>query len=57
MFVPLAAAIPEYASHIALVGIGVVMLGNAVEVAWDNLTYAIPAGMTIMVMPFTFSIA
>ncbi len=56
-FVPLAAAIPEYASHIALVVIGVVMLGNAVEVAWDDLTYAIPAGMTIMVMPFTFSIA
>ncbi|WP_049980393.1 NCS2 family permease [Halolamina rubra] len=56
-FVPLAAAIPEYASHIALVVIGVVMLGNAVEIAWDDLTYAIPAGMTIMVMPFTFSIA
>ncbi|WP_394325726.1 NCS2 family permease [Halolamina pelagica] len=56
-FVPLAAGIPEYASHIALVVIGVVMLGNAVEIAWDDLTYAIPAGMTIMVMPFTFSIA
>jgi AGZA family xanthine/uracil permease-like MFS transporter len=56
-FVPIAAGIPEYASHIALVVIGVVMLGNAVEVAWDDLTYAIPAGMTIMVMPFTFSIA
>ncbi|MFW5948766.1 MAG: NCS2 family permease [Halolamina sp.] len=57
VFVPLAAAIPEYASHIALVVIGVVMLGNAVAVAWDDLTYAIPAGLTIMVMPFTFSIA
>jgi len=56
-FVPLAAGIPEYASHLALVVIGVVMLGNAVEIAWDDLTYAIPAGMTIMVMPFTFSIA
>ncbi|GAB7011823.1 NCS2 family permease [Halolamina salina] len=56
-FVPIAAGIPEYASHIALVVIGVVMLGNAVEIAWDDLTYAIPAGMTIMVMPFTFSIA
>ncbi|GAB7094561.1 NCS2 family permease [Halolamina litorea] len=56
-FVPLAAAIPMYASHIALVVIGIVMLGNAVAVAWDDLTYAIPAGLTIMVMPFTFSIA
>ncbi|MFB6304463.1 MAG: NCS2 family permease [Haloferacaceae archaeon] len=55
--VPLAAAIPLYASHIALVVIGVVMLGNVVEVAWDDITYAIPAGMTILVMPFTYSIA
>ncbi|MFB6123035.1 MAG: NCS2 family permease, partial [Haloferacaceae archaeon] len=50
-------AIPLYASHIALVVIGVVMLRNVVEVAWDDVTYAIPAGMTILVMPFTYSIA
>ena len=56
-FVPLAAAVPEYASHLALVVIGIIMLGNAVEVDWDDLTHAIPAGMTILVMPFTFSIA
>jgi len=57
VFVPLAAAIPEYASHLALVVVGIIMLGNAVEVEWDDLTSAIPAGMTILVMPFTFSIA
>ena len=56
-FVPLAAAVPEYASHLALVVIGIIMLGNAVEVDWDDLTHAIPAGMTILIMPFTFSIA
>jgi len=55
--VPLAAAIPLYASHIALVVIGVVMLGNVVDIAWDDPSYAIPAGMTILVMPFTYSIA
>ncbi|MFB6157709.1 MAG: NCS2 family permease [Haloferacaceae archaeon] len=55
--VPLAAAVPLYASHIALVVIGVVMLGSVVEVAWDEITYAVPAGMTVLVMPFTFSIA
>ncbi|MFB6129520.1 MAG: solute carrier family 23 protein, partial [Salinigranum sp.] len=55
--VPLAAAIPQYASHIALVVIGVVMLGNVVEVAWDDVTNAIPAGLTILIMPFTYSIA
>jgi AGZA family xanthine/uracil permease-like MFS transporter len=56
-FVPLATAIPLYASHIALVVIGVVMLRNVAEIAWDDITYAVPAGMTILVMPFTFSIA
>jgi AGZA family xanthine/uracil permease-like MFS transporter len=56
-FVPLAAAIPSYASHLALVIIGIIMLGNATEVDWDDMTNAIPAGMTILVMPFTFSIA
>ncbi|MFC4359522.1 NCS2 family permease [Halobium salinum] len=55
--VPLATAVPLYASHIALVVIGVVMLGNVVDIAWDDITYAVPAGMTILVMPFTFSIA
>ena len=55
--VPLAAAVPVYASHIALVVIGVVMLRNVVEVAWEDITHAVPAGLTILVMPFTFSIA
>jgi AGZA family xanthine/uracil permease-like MFS transporter len=54
--VPLAAAIPLYASHIALVVIAVVMLGNIVEVDWDDITHAIPAGMTVLIMPFTFNI-
>ncbi|POG56714.1 NCS2 family permease [Haloferax marisrubri] len=55
--VPLATAIPQYASHIALVVIGVVMLRNVVDIKWDDLTFTIPAGMTILVMPFTYSIA
>ncbi|RLM56424.1 NCS2 family permease [Halobellus sp. Atlit-31R] len=55
--VPLAAAIPLYASHIALVVIGVVMLRNVVDIDWQDLTQAIPAGMTILVMPFAYSIA
>ncbi|MFB6079328.1 MAG: NCS2 family permease [Halarchaeum sp.] len=57
VFVPLAAAIPQYASHIALVVIGVIMLGNVTTIDWNDLTYAIPAGLTILVMPFTYSIA
>jgi AGZA family xanthine/uracil permease-like MFS transporter len=56
VFVPLAAAVPIYASHIALVVVGVIMLRNVGAILWDDLTYAIPAGMTILVMPFTFNI-
>ncbi|MFA1612441.1 NCS2 family permease [Halobellus rubicundus] len=55
--VPLAAAIPLYASHIALVVIGVVMLRNVVDINWNDFTQAVPAGMTILVMPFAYSIA
>ncbi|WP_224447927.1 NCS2 family permease [Haloprofundus salilacus] len=55
--VPLAAAIPMYASHIALVVVAVLMLRNVVDIRWNDITHAVPAGMTILVMPFTFSIA
>ncbi|SEK88131.1 NCS2 family permease [Haloferax larsenii] len=55
--VPLATAVPLYASHIALVVIGVVMLQNVVDIDWDDITNTIPAGMTILIMPFTYSIA
>jgi len=56
-FIPVAAAIPQYASHIALVVIGVVMIQNVVDIDWDDITNTVPAGMTILVMPFTYSIA
>ncbi|WP_435127466.1 NCS2 family permease [Halobaculum sp. D14] len=55
--VPLAAAIPQYASHIALVVIAVVMLRNLVDIDWSDMTVAIPAGITVIAMPFTYSIA
>jgi AGZA family xanthine/uracil permease-like MFS transporter len=54
--VPLAAAVPLYASHIALVVVAVIMLRNLVDVQWDDVTHAIPAGMTVLIMPFTFNI-
>ncbi|GAA0299710.1 NCS2 family permease [Halarchaeum salinum] len=56
-FVPFAAAIPQYASHIALVVVAVLMLGNVAEVDWHDPTHAVPAGLTVIVMPFTYSIA
>jgi AGZA family xanthine/uracil permease-like MFS transporter len=56
-FVPLVAAIPVYASHLALVVIALLMLRNVVAIDWDDLTHAIPGGLTILVMPLTYSIA
>ncbi|PSQ19151.1 NCS2 family permease [Halobacteriales archaeon QS_8_69_26] len=55
--VPLAAAIPLYASHIALVMVGLIMLKSVTSVDWDDATEAVPAGMTAIIMPMTFSIA
>ena len=55
--VPLAVAVPTYASHLVLVVVGIIMLSNVAEIAWDNLAFTIPAALTILVMPFTFSIA
>jgi AGZA family xanthine/uracil permease-like MFS transporter len=55
--VPLAAAIPLYASHIALVVVAMLMLRNVTDIDWDDVSNAIPAGMTILIMPLTFSIA
>lgn len=55
--VPLAAAIPQYASHIALVVVALLMLANVTAVDWNDITHSIPAGLTILVMPFTYSIA
>jgi AGZA family xanthine/uracil permease-like MFS transporter len=56
VLVPIAAAIPLYASHIALVVVAVIMLGNLTAVEWDDVTHAVPAGMTVLIMPFTFNI-
>ncbi|MDG5774886.1 NCS2 family permease [Haloarculaceae archaeon H-GB1-1] len=57
VIVPLASAIPLYASHIALVVVALVMLQNVTAIQWDDYAHAVPAGMTILIMPLTFSIA
>ncbi|SEN63092.1 putative MFS transporter, AGZA family, xanthine/uracil permease [Halorientalis persicus] len=55
--VPLAAAIPLYASHIALVVVALLMLQNVTDIQWDDLSHAVPAGMIILIMPLTYSIS
>lgn len=56
-FAPLFGHIPPQATAPVLILIGTMMSKNATEgIDWDNLNEAIPSFLTIVVMPFTFSI-
>jgi AGZA family xanthine/uracil permease-like MFS transporter len=55
-FAPLAAVIPAQATAPALVLVGFYMMTLAREIAWDDVEEALPAFMTMLAMPFTWSI-
>jgi AGZA family xanthine/uracil permease-like MFS transporter len=54
---PLVAAIPVYATAPALVFVGALMCGAAARVHWDDFSEALPAFLTLVATPLTFSIA
>ncbi|EPB6107684.1 NCS2 family permease [Yersinia enterocolitica] len=57
MFVsPLAGMVPAYAAAGALIYVGVLMTSSLSRVKWDDLTEAVPAFVTAVMMPFSFSI-
>jgi AGZA family xanthine/uracil permease-like MFS transporter len=56
-FAPLATAIPGYATAPALIVVGALMTESIGRVAWADSTDAIPAFVTILATPLTFSIA
>jgi AGZA family xanthine/uracil permease-like MFS transporter len=56
-FAPLAGAIPAQATAPALILVGFYMMTIAREIAWDDVGEALPAFMTMLVMPFTWSIS
>ncbi|TDD79683.1 NCS2 family permease [Actinomadura darangshiensis] len=53
---PLAATVPAQAAAPALVVVGALMMTQVAKVDWDDLDITIPAFLTIVLMPFTFSI-
>jgi len=55
--VPLLDVIPSFAPYIALVVVAVMMLQNITDIDWDDTVQAVPAGLTIIIMPLTQSIA
>jgi AGZA family xanthine/uracil permease-like MFS transporter len=54
---PVVGAIPPEATAPALILVGSLMCGSMAEIAWGDPEIAIPAFLTIMAIPLTFSIA
>jgi AGZA family xanthine/uracil permease-like MFS transporter len=56
-FAPIFASIPPWATGCTLIIIGALMAQSAKDVNWRYVGDAIPAFLTIAIMPFTYSIA
>jgi AGZA family xanthine/uracil permease-like MFS transporter len=54
---PLISAIPTFATAPALIIVGVLMISSVTRIAWDDITNALLAFLTMIVMPLSFSIA
>ncbi len=57
LFSPLVEVIPNEAAVPALVLVGFLMMQQVRGIDWDDLEIAIPAFLTIVLMPFTYSIS
>ncbi len=55
-FAPVVGVIPQEAAVPALVLVGFLMMQQVKGIDWDDLELAIPAFLTIVLMPFTYSI-
>ncbi|WP_435202274.1 NCS2 family permease [Janibacter sp. GS2] len=53
---PLVAIVPYEAATPALVLVGFLMMQQVKDIDWDDMEIAIPAFLTIILMPFTYSI-
>lgn len=56
-FTPLLAAIPGWAVGPPMIVVGVFMMRSVTEVRWDDMKEALPAFLTLILMPLTYSIA
>jgi AGZA family xanthine/uracil permease-like MFS transporter len=57
VLIPVVAAIPGYASFIAVIVVGVIMFKGVVDIDWDDPAWTVTAVLTITVMPLAYSIA
>ncbi|MEJ7690290.1 MAG: NCS2 family permease [Nocardioidaceae bacterium] len=56
VFAPIVTIIPNEAAVPALVVVGFLMMTQVKNIDWDDMEIAIPAFLTIILMPFTYSI-
>jgi len=56
-FAPIFASIPSWATGGALVVVGSLMIRNVREINWDYIGDAVPAFLTIIIIPLSFNIA
>jgi AGZA family xanthine/uracil permease-like MFS transporter len=56
-FAPLALVVPDQATAPALIIVGVLMMSAVNRIDWDNFGLALPAFLTIITMPLTYSIS
>jgi AGZA family xanthine/uracil permease-like MFS transporter len=57
LFAPLIGAVPAYATAPALIFVAGLFAREMKDIAWDDITEALPALVTALAIPFTFSIA
>ena len=57
IFSPLFLTIPSFATAPALIVVGFYMMGAVVKIDFDDMTDAIPAFLTILIMPLAYSIS
>ncbi|KAI3966309.1 hypothetical protein MKW92_042131 [Papaver armeniacum] len=56
-FIPLLASVPPWAIGPSLVMVGMMMMKVVKDIDWDNIKEGVPAFVTILLMPLTYSIS
>ncbi len=57
LFAPLIGLVPGFATNAILILVGVLMMGAVKDIDFEDISEGFPAFMTIVMMPFTYSIA
>lgn len=57
LLAPIAGIVPAAATAPALIIVGVLMMGSVTKINWKDLEVAVPAFLTVTLMPFSYSIA